>query len=151
MRKLNTKTNMSTARHSCTEGLTEHVNETMQTLLRCHCAKSGSDWASHLSMFGFYYNCSTNEAARHSPFEIMYGFQSSTLADRLLPLTDSPTDASNRLTNIVEIRDAINQLLILSKDRMAARSTRSPSIFHIGNPVCLSTSGLHIRPHNANT
>jgi hypothetical protein len=50
MRKLNTKHNTSTARHPRTDGLTERVNESMQTLLRCYCAESGSDWNSHLSM-----------------------------------------------------------------------------------------------------
>ena len=57
---------MSTARHSRTDGLTERVNETMQTLLRCYnCVESGSDWASHLGIVEFYYNCSINEAAQH--------------------------------------------------------------------------------------
>ena len=145
MRKLNTKLNMSTARHPRTDGLTERVNESMQTLLRCYCAESGSDWASQLSMVEFYYNCSTNEAARHSPFEVMYGFQPSTPADRLLPLTGATADAADRLTNIVEIRDVVKQLLILSKERMAARTTRSPPNFSVGDLVYLSTRGLHIR------
>jgi hypothetical protein len=38
MGKLNTKLNMSTARHPRTDGLTERVHQTMQTLLRCYCA-----------------------------------------------------------------------------------------------------------------
>ena len=38
MGKLNTKLNMSTARHTRTDGLTERVNHTMQILLRCYCA-----------------------------------------------------------------------------------------------------------------
>ncbi len=80
MGKLNTKLNMSTARHPRTDGLDERVNQTMQTLLRCYCAESGFDWSSHLSMVEFYYNCSINEATSHSPFEIMYGFQPSTPA-----------------------------------------------------------------------
>ena len=62
MGKLNTRLNMSTARHPRTDGLIERVNQTMQTLLRCYCAKSGFDWTSHLSMVEFYYNCSINEA-----------------------------------------------------------------------------------------
>jgi len=36
MRKLNTKLNMSTARHAQIVGLTERINETMQILLRCY-------------------------------------------------------------------------------------------------------------------
>ncbi len=62
MRKLNIRLNMSTARHPRTDGLTERVNQTMQTLLRCYCAESGFDWTSHLSMVKFYYNCYVNEA-----------------------------------------------------------------------------------------
>jgi hypothetical protein len=78
MGKLNTKSNMSIARHLRTDGLTERVNQTMQTLLRCYCAESGFDWTSHLSMVEFYYNCYINEATSHSSFEVMYGFKSST-------------------------------------------------------------------------
>jgi len=85
MRKLNTKLNMSTARHPRTDGLTERVNVTMQTLLRYYCAEFGSDWASHLSMVEFYYDCSINEAAQHLPFEVTYGLKPSTSPNRLLP------------------------------------------------------------------
>ena len=57
MRKLNTKHNMSTARHPQTGGLTRQVNETMQIVLRSYIAESGFDWVSHLPMVEFYYNC----------------------------------------------------------------------------------------------
>ena len=43
MGKLNTKYNMSSARHPRTDGLAERVNQTMQTLLRCYGANSGFD------------------------------------------------------------------------------------------------------------
>jgi hypothetical protein len=136
---------MSTARHPQTDGLTERVNETMQTLLRCYCAESGFDWTSQLSMVEFYYNCSTNEAAKHSPFEVMSCFQPSTPADQLLPLMGATTDATDRLTQISEVRDVVKQLLILSKERMKARTTRSAPLFHVGDLVFLSTKGLNIR------
>jgi len=57
MRKLNTKHNMSTARHPQTGGLTRQVNETMQIVLRSYIVESGFDWVSHLPMVEFYYNC----------------------------------------------------------------------------------------------
>ena len=37
MGRLNTKINMSTDRHPRTDGSTERVNQTMQTLLHCYC------------------------------------------------------------------------------------------------------------------
>ena len=41
--KLNTKLNMSTARHPQTDGLTEQVNETKQILSRCYTTEYGFD------------------------------------------------------------------------------------------------------------
>jgi hypothetical protein len=66
-------------------------------------------------MVEFYNNCSTNEAAQQSPFEVTCGSQPSTPANRLLPLAGANAYTSDRLTNNVEIRDAVKQLLILSK------------------------------------
>ena len=104
MRKLYTKLNIFTARHPRTDGLTERTNETMQTLLRCYTAESGFDWVTHLSMVEFYYNCYINESTTFSPFETTYGFQPSTPADRLLPLTGAPADAADRLSDIADIQ-----------------------------------------------
>jgi len=84
MGKLNTELNMSAARNPRTDGLTEKVKQTMQRRVRCYCAESGYDWTSHLIRVEFYYNCSINEASTHSPFEVMYGYQPYTPADRLL-------------------------------------------------------------------
>jgi hypothetical protein len=75
----------------------------------------------------------------------MYGFQPSTPTNILLPLAGATADAVDRLANIVEIRDVVKQHLILSKERMAARTTRSLPNFNVGDLVYLSTRGLHIR------
>jgi len=80
-------------------------------------------------MVEFYYNFSINEATTHSPFEVMRGFQPSNLADRLLLLDGATTDAGDRLTLIEKIRNVVNQLLKLSKERMAGISTRIAPIF----------------------
>jgi hypothetical protein len=151
MRKLNTKLNMSTACHPRTDGLMERVNETMQTLLRCYCAKFGSDWASHLSMVEFYYNCSINEAAQHSPFEVMYRFQPSTPADRLLPLAGATANAAERLNNIVEIRDVVNQLLILSEEEWQLDLHDHHLIFTLEILYIFLHVAYTFSPKNANT
>jgi len=73
----------------------------------------------------FYYNCSINGASNHSPFEVSYGFQSATLADRLLPLTSAPVVVADLLTKLASsVRDVIRKLLTPSKQRMVARSSR---------------------------
>jgi hypothetical protein len=97
-------------------------------------------------MVELYYNSSINEATTHAPFEVMYGYQPSTSADRLLPMAGATADATDRLTLIADIiRDVVNQLLKLSKERMAARSTRTAPIFQPGDLVYLSSKRLHIR------
>ena len=63
----------------------------------------------------------------------------------MVALAGATVDAAERLTNIVEIWDVVKQLLIISKERMAVGSTRSPPNFHVGDLVYLSTRGLHIR------
>jgi hypothetical protein len=67
----------------------------------------------------------------------MYGYQPSTPADRLLPSVGATTDATDKLTLIADIRNDANQLLKISKERMAAMSTRSAPIFLTGRS-CLS-------------
>jgi hypothetical protein len=88
-----------------------------------------------------------NEATTHSLFEVMYVYQPSSPSDRLLPLAGGSTNEADRLTLFEEIRVVVNQLLKLSKERMAAKSTRTPPIFLLENFVYLSTKGLHIRSH----
>jgi hypothetical protein len=136
---------MSIARHPRTNNLTQRVNQTMQTLLRCYCAEFGFDWTSHLSMVEFYYNCFMNEATSHSPFEAMHGFQPSTHAYRLLPLTGATAEGADRLTMISDIRDVVHHLIKLSKERMPARSTRTAPLFRPDDYFYLSTKGLNIR------
>ena len=75
----------------------------------------------------------------------MYGFQPSTPAERLLPLAGATAEAADRLTTIRDIRDVVYQLIKLSKERIAARSTRTAPLFHPDDYVYLSTKGLNIR------
>ncbi len=108
-------------------------------MLRCYTSESGFDWVSHLPMVEFYYGCYINESSKHSPFEVSYGFQLATPADRLLPLIGAPTSVADRLTDLANTRDVVRELLTLSKQRMAARSSRPTPTFVVGDFVFLSS------------
>jgi hypothetical protein len=60
---------------------------------------------------------------------MMYGYQPSTPADRILPLVGAIVDAANRLTLIADIRNVIYQVIKLSKEKMSARSTTTAPSF----------------------
>jgi hypothetical protein len=123
----------------------------MQTLLRCYTSESGFDWVSHLPMVEFYYNCTINESSKHSPFEVTYGFQPSTHVDRLLPLTGAPASDVDRVTELANVREVVRELLTLSKQRMAARSSRPTPIFVASDFIFLSSKGLHIHSKKMQT
>jgi len=71
----------------------------------------------------------------------MYGYQPSTPADMLLPLNGNIVDAVDRLALIMDRRDVVNQLFKLSKERIAARSTRNAPSFQPRDLVYLSNKG----------
>ncbi len=77
----------------------------------------------------------------------MHGLQPSTSADRLLLLPGATAEAADILTMIADIRDVVYQSIELSKEIMAAKSTRTAPLFQSGDHVYLSTKGLHIRSH----
>ena len=147
-RRLNTKLNMSTARRPQTDGLTERVNETMQSLLRCYCAEAGYDWSDQLDMIEFQYNSFTSESTKHSPFESSYGFQPAAPVDRMLPSVGADSAADERLKQLADTQAVVKELLQLSKDRQAAKRTSYTPKFKPGDLVFLSTKGLNIHSQN---
>ena len=83
-------------------------------------------------MVEFYYNCSIDESSKHSPFEVSYEFQPATHIDRLLPLSGAPAFVVDRLTDLASTRDVFRELRKLSKQRMAACSSRPAPTFVVG-------------------
>ena len=68
-----------------------------------------------------------------------------THADRFLPLIGAPAFVADRLSELASVRHVVRELLTISKQRMAARSSRQAPIFAIGDFVFMSsTKGLHI-------
>ena len=72
--KLGTKLLFSTTCHPQTNGQTEVVNRTLGQLLRAIIPKNLKSWDEILPHVEFAYNRTVHTSTRHSPFEIVYGF-----------------------------------------------------------------------------
>ncbi len=62
----------------------------------------------------------------------------------MLPLIGATAPVAGRLTELASIRDVVRELLTLSKQRMAARSSRPAPVFLVNDYVFLYSKGLHI-------
>jgi len=102
-------------------------------------------------MVEFYHNCSINEASKHSPFEVSYGFQPTTHVDRLLPLTGAPAHVVDRLAELTSVRDVVRELLTLSKQRMTARSSKPAPTFVVGDFFSFPLKGYIFIHKSSNT
>ena len=88
--KLGTKLSFSTTCHPQTDGQTEVVNRTLGTLLRSFVSKNLKSLEESLSFVEFAYNRVPHSTTKHSPFEIVYGFNPLTPLDLLpIPLDNS--------------------------------------------------------------
>ncbi|KAL4318957.1 hypothetical protein GQ457_18G008720 [Hibiscus cannabinus] len=83
--KIGTKLLFSTKCHPQTDGQTEVINRILSTLLRATIQKNLNSWEECLAHVEFAYNRSVQSATKHSPFEVLYGFNPLTPMD-LLPL-----------------------------------------------------------------
>ena len=63
------------------DGQTEVVNRSLGNLLRCFVRDKPREWENVFPMVEFAYNSSTNRTTQHSPFEIVYGMQPSSVLD----------------------------------------------------------------------
>ena len=70
---LGTKLNFSTAYHPQSDGQTEHVNQTLEDLLRACVLDFGGSWEDHISLVEFSYNNSFQSSIGMAPFEALYG------------------------------------------------------------------------------
>lgn len=80
-KKLGTKLLGSTTWDPQTDGQTEVVNRTLSALLRTVVNKNLKNWDECLAYMEFAYNRSVHSATKHSPFEVVYGFNPITPLD----------------------------------------------------------------------
>lgn len=73
-RMADTMLNMSSAYHPQTDGQTEHLNQCLETYLRCLVHPCPSKWSQWLSLAEYWYNTSFHSALGKTPFEVLYGY-----------------------------------------------------------------------------
>lgn len=145
-RTFGTKLNMSTARHPQTDGLSERANEFFQQLLRCYNCETNSEWVSQLPVLEFCYNTQKNESIRDSPFSSAYGYDPVKPIDVAIPISpySVSAEATDRVQLLKDTHAVVQELLLLSKDRMAHSDTPVME-FKPGDLVYLITKGLVIK------
>jgi transposase InsO family protein len=113
-RRLGTRLNMSSSRHSEMDGLTERVNKTFQQLLRCFCCYDGTDWSDLLPQVEFAYNASNALGIEHTPFEANFGFSHEEpphLLFNIRPSIPILQNASKRLKLLHEVHTMARSVL----------------------------------------
>jgi hypothetical protein len=68
-----TELRMSTAYHPKTDGHTEHINQCMESYLRCFVSSCPSKWSKWLPLAEFWYNTTYHSAIKTTPFQALYG------------------------------------------------------------------------------
>ena len=139
--KLGTKLLFSTICHPQTDGQTEVVNRTLGQLLRAIIPKNLKSWDEILPHVEFAYNRTVHTSTRHSPFEIVYGFNPLTPLD-LLPLPVSEhvnLDGDKKAEYVRTLHEKVRQNIEKRNQQVANQRNkgRTKVVFEPGDWVWL--------------
>jgi hypothetical protein len=148
---LHTQLKMSTAYHPQTDGQTERMNRTMQTMLRAY-AERREDWAEWLAFVAAAYNSSPQESTKRTPFEMNFAD-----ARSIDPLQWAigrkaegasgrgvSVEAERTLDEMKAIWDEVRGKLVTEQARQKeiADRRRREVRYEVGDSVWLSTANL---------
>jgi hypothetical protein len=148
---LNTDLKMSTAYHPQTDGQTERMNRTMQTMLRSY-AERREDWEEWLSFVAAAYNSTPQESTKRTPFEMNFPDQRAidplqwAMGERKQGADGRgvSVEAERTLDEMKVIWDEVRVKLLTEQTRqkeIADRHRREVK-YEVGDSVWLSTSNL---------
>lgn len=110
---LGVKLNMSTANHPQTDGQTERMFRTLNSMLRSYCSNNLLDWDQYLHFAEFAYNNAYQSTIKCSPFECDLGYSPLTPADA------SHWDMSDAHHGTTEFTSRIRAILWHCQDNIA--------------------------------
>lgn len=117
---------MSSAYHPQTDGQTEHVNQCLETYLRCFAHACPSKWVQWVSLAEFWYNSSFHSSLGRSPFEVLYGFPPRYFGI-VPPEATSVTDLNTWLDERAVMHSLIQQHLSRAQNRMKRQADKHRS------------------------
>ena len=139
---LGTKLSLSSSFHPQTDGQTERVNRTLESVLRNYINFEQNDWVKHLHAVEFAINNAKHSSTGFSPFFMNYGFHPNTFVSLS---TDIKTPAAHDyLQKLENIRKSATDFIQKSQVEQAqnADKSRVEVLFKEGEMVLVSTSQL---------
>lgn len=109
---LGVKLNMSTANHPQSDGQTERMFRTLNSMLRAYCHNNMFEWDEYLPFAEFAYNNAYQSTIEMSPFEADLGYSP------LLPSFDSHEYLSNASHSVTEFTARIRGILTQCQDNI---------------------------------
>jgi hypothetical protein len=136
---LDTKLLLSLAYHAQTDGLTERVNQCLESYLRCAVSATPKQWLKWLPLVDLWYNSCYHTSLKFSPFKAIYGTEPS--IGSISTIANSE-DTAIRATLI----ETQNFLELLKKNlaraqhkmNLSADSHRSDRSFQVGEMLLLN-------------
>jgi hypothetical protein len=141
-----TKIKASSSFHPETDGQTEVMNKTLETMLRHYTNFRMDDWDTFLPILEFAYNSTPQVSTGFSPFFLLYGRHPKDPLSLSLPSSSNNLTVDDWLDLLKSARKAALDSITMSQTDQAeyANRRRTPIVFAEGDSVLLSTKNLHV-------
>jgi transposase InsO family protein len=146
-----TRLAMSTARHPQTDGQTEILNQTLETMLRAYVANDRESWVLWLDVLELSYNSAKHKSTGTSPARALMGFTPKTplgvYARSGIPLPQTVSQrADERITELESHRLAARDAITRASDRQAFYydKNRKAVLFKEGDEVLINPHALEL-------
>lgn len=132
----------TTAYHPKTNGLVEHFNGTIATMLSMYVSTNQRDWDIFVPLVTFAYNTSPQESTKESPFYLTYGREARLPIDVVLGANiNRDQTAEEMLTRIKKSREAVKQRIHAEqkKQKLKYDSRHRHVDYEVGEKVMVFT------------